>query len=300
MPRESVDLAGAATYYAYRGASAIALALPGPVARQVARGTGRMLAVTLPGRRHMLERHLRRVHGPHLRGPALRRATFASFDSYARYWLESFRLPGRTLADVDRLFTIDGLEHIRAAIEGGTGAVIALPHLGGWEVGGFWMASQGYRFTVVVEPIEPPQLFDWFADYRRTLGLDIVPLGPDAGTAVLRALKGNQLVGLLCDRDLAGDGIEVTFFGEKTTLPAGPATLALRTGAPLLSAAVYFGPGDSHHAVVRAPIPTDRTGRLRDDVARVTQAVADELEELIRAAPEQWHLMQPNWPSDRS
>jgi KDO2-lipid IV(A) lauroyltransferase len=246
----------------------------------------------------MIERHLRRVHGADLTGTALRRAARATFDSYARYWLESFRLPGRTQADVGTSFSIEGFEHIEAAAAAGRGAVIALPHLGGWEVGGFWLAGQGHRFTVVVEPIEPPQLFEWFAAYRRTLGMQIVPLGPDAGTAVLRALKDNQLVGLLCDRDLVGDGVEVTFFGETTTLPAGPATLALRTGAPLMSAAVYFAAGDGHHAVVRPPIDIERRGRLRDDVARVTQAVADELEVLIRAAPEQWHLMQPNWPSD--
>jgi KDO2-lipid IV(A) lauroyltransferase len=105
---------------------------------------------------------------------------------------------------------------------------------------------------------------------------------------------------LLCDRDLGGDGIEVEFFGERTTLPAGPATLALRTEAPLLPAAVYFGPQGGHHAVVMPPVPSSREGRLRDDVERVTQELAHRFEELIRAAPEQWHLLQPNWPSDHA
>ena len=105
---------------------------------------------------------------------------------------------------------------------------------------------------------------------------------------------------LLCDRDLVGDGIEVEFFGERTTLPAGPATLALRTGAPLLPAAVYFGPQGGHHAKVMPPVAAQREGRLRDDVERVTQDLAHRFEELIRAAPEQWHLLQPNWPSDHA
>ena len=89
----------------------------------------------------------------------------------------------------------------------------------------------------------------------------------------------------------------VEFFGERTTLPGGPATLALRTGAPVLPSATYFE-GRRHHAVIRPPLDVTRTGRFRDDVARVTQALAHELEDLIRAAPEQWHLLQPNWPSD--
>jgi KDO2-lipid IV(A) lauroyltransferase len=82
-------------------------------------------------------------------------------------------------------------------------------------------------------------------------------------------------------------------------LPAGPATLALRTGAALLPVTVYFGRKREHHGVVRPPLDTERRGRLRDDIARITQALAHDFEDLIRAAPGQWHLLQPNWPSDR-
>ena len=102
---------------------------------------------------------------------------------------------------------------------------------------------------------------------------------------------------LLCDRDIGGAGVEVEFFGERTLLPGGPAMLALRTGAPLLPVAVYFRRYD-HLGVVCPPVASVRRGRLRDDVARVTQSLANELEDLIRVAPEQWHLLQPNWPSD--
>ncbi|MCP5025161.1 MAG: phosphatidylinositol mannoside acyltransferase, partial [Actinomycetia bacterium] len=98
-------------------------------------------------------------------------------------------------------------------------------------------------------------------------------------------------------RDIAGSGIEVDFFGECTTMPAGPAALALRTGAPLLPVGVYYR-GERRHCVVHPPMVVERQGRLRDDVTRITQDVAHRLEEIIRVAPEQWHLLQPNWPSD--
>ena len=124
-----------------------------------------------------------------------------------------------------------------------------------------------------------------------------MPLGPAAGAAVLKALRANELVGLLCDRDIGGGGISVEFFGEQTTLPAGPITLALRTGAPVLPTAVYFD-GRGHRGVVRPPLDMTRQGSLREDVARLTQVLAGELEILISAAPEQWHVFQPNWPSD--
>ena len=111
--------------------------------------------------------------------------------------------------------------------------------------------------------------------------------------------KQNEVLALLSDRDIGGGGVPVTFFGEQTTLPAGPATLALRTGAPVLPTAVYFTQrGDGHLGVIHPPVTIERTGKLRADVATFTQAMATDLESLIRRAPEQWHLFQPNWPSD--
>jgi KDO2-lipid IV(A) lauroyltransferase len=115
----------------------------------------------------------------------------------------------------------------------------------------------------------------------------------------MAALKKNEVVCLLSDRDIQRNGVEVEFFGEKTTLPAGPAMLGLRSNAPVLPVAIYFTDSiDGHHGVVRPPLQLERNGGLRESVAVGTQALARELEGLIRRAPEQWHLFQPNWPSD--
>lgn len=246
----------------------------------------------------MIGRHLQRAHGGALGRAELERKIQRSFVSYARYWMESFRLASTDPATLEAGMSWEGVGHVEDALAVGNGVLMALPHLGGWDFGGAWFASAGYPATVVVEALEPPELFDWFAELRRASGLKVVAHGPRAGAAVLGALRRNELVGLLCDRDLARTGVEVEFFGERTTLPAGPATLALRTGAALLPTAVYFE-GRGHHGIVRPPIPVDRSGEgLRHDVARISQLLAYELEALIRRAPEQWHLLQPNWPSD--
>ena len=248
----------------------------------------------------MLERHLRRVHGPTMSDEALEREVKRSFNSYARYWMESFRLPGEDLASLDAGMSWEGVEHVEAALAEGNGVIMAAPHIGGWDFGAAWFAGvMGYRITAVVERVEPPELFEWFAAFRRSLGLNVVPLGPEAGTAVLKALRDNQIAGLVSDRDILGNGVEVEFFGERTTLPSGPATLAIRTGAAILPTAIYFRGRRGHHGVVRPAVPVERTGKLRDDVARITQLLAYELEAMIRVAPDQWHMMQPNWPSDR-
>jgi KDO2-lipid IV(A) lauroyltransferase len=249
-------------------------------------------------KRAIIERHLLRVQ-PQLRGPELSRAVYAAFDSYARYYVETFRLPSLSRREIQDGIVVSGLEHFYGALEGGKGVILALPHLGGWEWAGRWVADQGIPITVVVETLEPPELFEWFASLRESLGMHVVPVGDGASTAVIKALKANTAVCLLSDRDITGGGISVEFFGEQTKLPAGPAALSLRTGAPLLPCAVYFTTRrDGHRGLVRPPIATDRQGSLREDAARVTQALAHELEGLIRRAPTQWHLFQPNWPSD--
>jgi lauroyl/myristoyl acyltransferase len=283
---------------AYRTAAAYSRSVPRPVADLTAKALSRAAAAVSAERRMLVARHLHRAR-PELSGRALDSAVDATFDSYARYWIDSFRLPQLSPAEVDHGFGVVGYHHVTESLAAGHGTILALPHLGGWEWAGFWLTRvMKVQVTVVVEPVEPQALFDFFSDFRRELGMHIVPLGPSAASEVLRALKANHVVCLLSDRDIIGDGVELEFFGETTTLPAGPATLALRTGAHLLPVGCYFEGSHGHQAVVQAPLPAERQGRLRADVGRLTADLAVHLEELIRAAPEQWHLQQPNWPSD--
>lgn len=284
---------------AYKAAAGLVRVVPRPVASAGARRLGWAAMRVASDRRAQVERNLRRVD-PSLDGEALQEKVRETFESYARYYEESFRLPGTSAADLDAGFTHEGYHHLDAALEAGHGAIMAMPHLGGWEWSGFWLTQvKGFPVTAVVERLEPPALFEWFAGLRRSFGFEVVPLGPEAGTATARALKANHTLALICDRDLAGNGPEVEFFGECTTLPGGPATLALRSGAPILPTAIYFDGPSSRHAVVLPPLDTTRHGSLRQDVQRVTQDLAHALETLVRRAPEQWHLLQPNWPSDR-
>ncbi len=283
---------------AYRLGSLLARWLPPFVIDGVV-ALGARLAVRLsPGRALIAGRNLARAQGRPPATGASRRDVVALFGAYGRYWAESFRLPSLSPAVVDAGFDVTGYGHVARALAGGRGPILVLPHLGGWEWAAFWLTGVlGLRVTVVVEDIEPPDLREFFLGLRESLGMEVVVLGPDAGTAVSAAIRRGDIVCLLADRDIEGTGVPVEFFGETTTLPGGPAVLALRTGAALLPSAVYFD-GARHHAVVRPPLPVERRDGFRADVARVTAALAGELEELVRAAPEQWHLLQPNWPSD--
>jgi KDO2-lipid IV(A) lauroyltransferase len=294
--RSTRRLRGRLTFFAYRAAAGAAQLVPEPCAPAVGRTGGRVAGWVARSRRAMAARHQRRATGR-----ADRRSVDAVFAHYGRYWIEIFRLPVEVRRGrLARRITVDGYERITGALGRGKGVIATAPHLGGWEWAAAWMAQQGHHMLAVVEDLEPPELLEWFARQREAMGLEVVPLGPDVSNRVLRALRDNRIVCLLGDRDIAGGGVEVEFFGERTTLPGGPATLALRTGAELLPVAVYFEPRGGHRAVILPAIPAVRTGKVRDDVARITQDLAHAFETLIRAAPEQWHLVQPNWPSDRA
>jgi KDO2-lipid IV(A) lauroyltransferase len=294
-------MASRTSYYAYRAGAEVARAVPRAVGAPVARGLAQVVGLGFMGTRvRQVERNLERVH-QHPMSPGERtRAVAGTFDSYGRYFYELFRLPGATPEWLDANTEEHGFHHIRDALTLGRGVVLALPHLGNWDFAGAWLAAQDVTVSVVAEPVEPPELFDWFVRTRRELGMRVIPLSGHAGSDVLAALRDNHAVCLLCDRDLTGDGVPVEFFGERTTMPGGPALTALRSGAPLIPVGCYFLPRGRQRLEIGPPLPTERTAGIRVDVARVTQALAHRFEALIREAPEHWHLMQPNWPSDRA
>jgi KDO2-lipid IV(A) lauroyltransferase len=274
--------------------------LPLSVAGAIGRGTQPFLARVYRSRTDMTtmaRRHLRHVLGSAVSDVELDRDVRRLMDSYARYYMELFLLPSMSPSEIHDSSRFEGIEHVHQAREKGNGVIIAMPHTGNWDLAGAWVA-QAAPCTAVVERLEPPELYEWFNEVRHRLGFETVPLGPHAGATLMRHLRDNRALGLLCDRDVGGSGVEVEFFGERTTLPGGPATLALRSGAPILPSAAYFDDAVGHRGVIGAPIPSERTGRLRDDVVRVTQTLTNELEKLIRRAPTQWHNFQPTWPSD--
>ena len=284
--------------------------VPAPLARGVAESLTVAASYTpqWPGgagawaaRRRLLAGHLLKVVGRDVPPQRLRAMVDDAIASYARYWAESLRLSSVTPEELEAGIVYEGLDRLEASMALGRGTILAVPHLGGWEWGGADVARRGWPVSVVVERLVSDGFFEWFVELRSGLGMSVIPTGPGAASACTAALGRNEVLCLLSDRAVGTTAtVDVEFFGETTGLPAGPAALALRTGATLLPAAVYFEKRTSKHlGVVAEPVEATRSGRLRDDVARVTQSLAAALERLVRRAPTQWHLMSPNWPSDQ-
>src|SRR5690606_38070338 len=142
-----------------------------------------------PSQRTIVERNRRRVHGEDM-DPALLEAEVREvFRTYGRYFLDSLRLRDLTPEQIDRGFSHEGIEHVTEALDRGVAPILALPHLGGWEWAGAWISQvKGWQVAAVAERLEPPELFEWFLDYRRSIGLEIIPLGPGAAAEVSAAL----------------------------------------------------------------------------------------------------------------
>ncbi|WP_329570327.1 phosphatidylinositol mannoside acyltransferase [Kitasatospora sp. NBC_01266] len=247
-----------------------------------------------------LEKNLARVR-PEASPAELGELSRAGMRSYLRYWMESFRLPvwnDRKIADRMR---VDGIEHLVAAMESGRGAIIALPHMGNWDLAGAWVVRHlGFNFTTVAERLKPESLFDRFVAYREGLGMEVLALtGSDISVigTLARRLRQGKLICLVGDRDLSAAGLPVEFFGETTRMPAGPAALAQRTGAALMPVTLWYE-GPVLRGRINPPIEVP-TGLDRSAVnVAMTQRMADIWAAGIAEHPQDWHMLQRFWVAD--
>jgi lauroyl/myristoyl acyltransferase len=281
------DLAYATGWRAVRG-------LPEPVANAVFRGAADLSAWRGgPATRQMRRNYARVVPKA---GPAeLDELVRAGLRSYARFWKETFRLPGMdhraVSARLNEAFI--GRPLIEAALERGKGLVLALAHTGNFDVSGIWLVEHFGPFTTVNERLKPESLYRRFVDYRESLGFEIVPSEGGAYRLLIERLRANRIVCLVADRDLSRRGIPVTFFGEETRMPAGPARLAAATGAQLLLVDNMFT-DDGWGVRVHTPILVHG----REDVGSATQRMADGFAADIANNPADWHMMQKLWLAD--
>ncbi|WP_102141131.1 phosphatidylinositol mannoside acyltransferase [Mycobacterium hubeiense] len=219
----------------------------------------------------------------------------ASLASYARYWREAFRLPTMDHQALGRELSVLDIERVWAALDAGRGAVLALPHSGNWDMAGVWLVQNHGRFTTVAERLKPESLYNRFIAYRESLGFEVIPHsgGERPPFEILcDRLRDNGIVCLMAERDLTRTGVQVDFFGEPTRMPAGPAKLALETGAALFPVHCWYEPQGWGMRVY--PELDTSSG----DVGVITQALADRFAVNIAAHPEDWHMLQPQWLAD--
>lgn len=280
-------------YLAFATVAWLGRVLPTHTGRMLFRWAGIAAFHLLPKVRAVAADNQARVLGRAPDDPLVMASTREAFRSYARYWFDAFDVVDWSDERIRRHYRLDGAEYLQAAVSSGTGVIVVLPHMGNWDATGRITAAIGVPIVSVAERLRPQDLFDLFLEHRIALGMEIVGLGESGmGRTLTRALGEGKVVALVADRDLTGRGVEVEMFGSPRRLPAGPALLALSTGAPLLVADLFHTP-DGWHGVVH-PLPAyEPTGDRRTDAEALTRMIAAEFERAISARPSDWHAFQP-------
>ena len=249
----------------------------------------------------VLEGNLRRVLGPTATGKELRAVSRASMQSYARYWLEIFRLPVMpTERLVGGMVETGEVDALLSAMASGRGVVVPLPHMGNWDQAAAWIIGRGAgSFTTVMERLDPEAVYERFVAFRQDIGMEVLPAsgGQNAFGVLAQRLRAGKLVALPCDRDVTGGGIEVEFFGEKALMMGGPAALAVQTGAALMPATLWFD-GDRWGVRIHEEIPVPEAGERWQKSAAMTQQIARVFEQGIREHPADWHMLQRVFVAD--
>lgn len=283
------------TYWQYRMVWAAASGLPDPLAARAPRRIGQAwYAAASVKQIEQVRANQARVTG-HPPSDELEGHVRRAYESYARYWIDAFRLHRMEREDVLSRSTGENLEVMDDLIGSGKGAIMATAHIGSWDVGAFFTTQRKWGMVVVAEVLEPRRLFERFVDLRRDAGLDVIPLvrGGNMVDRLVEVVERGGLATLLADRDLGRKGPVVEFFGEPCRLPPGTAILARRTGRPVVIGG-FVTRGDAFHGIIQEPVDIAHLS-----VEAGTQVVAHELEKMIGRYPEQWHVFVRNWLVDR-
>jgi len=239
-----------------------------------------------------LESNLKRVV-PKLSDKELRNLAQVGMRSYLRYWCDTFRSPDWDTKRIQSTVTFNDAELLLEPVRSKRGVVVALPHAGNWDHAGSYFCSQGIPLVTVVERLKPEKLFRKFLEYRQAIGMEALPLdGRVLGTLASRLREG-KLVALVADRDLSRSGIDVNFFDGVARMPAGPALLALRTGADLITAFVSYTQSGIHIEFRKVEIASGETES--EQVAKTVQLCADNFAAGIAEHPQDWHMLQRIW-----
>ena len=238
--------------------------------------------------REMVNRNLSQI----LENPADRRKTVRrTFVHYAKYLVDYTQMDLLRKKNFSSLvYEFQGKEHIDQSLARGQGTIILTAHLGNWEMGGVFLTLLGYDLNVITAPDVAVRLQNYRTRLRQGQKIKVITLNDtlSSSLAVLKALKVNELVALLGDRELLGKGIAVNFFGQRVYFPVGPALLAHLSEAPLIPTFVLMGKDSKYLCLAEPPLPLQRTGNRDEDLAVNAQRIADVMEKFIRSYPDQW------------
>lgn len=281
-------------FYLYRLVGLLVPRLPARTAYGLFASLGNLLYHLSPSARAIVRANMSHALGPQATAAQIEQATRAVFRHSAQNYCDLFRLPALDTRELEARVQVDGWEHIEDALARGRGLILVTAHFGAPELIAQVVAGRGVPVTTVVERLQPEPLFRYTCALRESHGMRVLPVD-GALTGLFRALRRNEVIALLADRDITESGIIVDFFGEPTRMAVGHVQMALRTGAALIVGYCRRRHDGTFYASAGAPVQFDQT-RDRDRAVRLgVQQVVAQVESFIAAHPEQWVMFQPVW-----
>lgn len=230
------------------------------------------------------------------------KASFAEIESMVkdglrsamRYWCDTFRISDWSKKRIIETVTCSNEDLLLSGATSGKGVIVALPHAGNWDHAGMYFCTKGVTVHTVAEHLKPEKLFKKFLEHRERMGMKVLDIDASVIQDLENILRRGGLVALVADRDLSKSGITVNFFDSKAKMPAGPALLALRTEASLITAYVAYNKSGIQ-INFSGPFSIDSKVKFESESERVvalTQALADQFARDIRRDPTSWHMQQ--------
>ena len=279
----------------YRTTAGVLAHVPPRLSRPVIGGISQLGYLLWPAKRRWSNQNFGHVLGLPPDHPRVRRMALRAYREYATYMVELMRLPSRPKGEVSTLIEGDGMDRIVASWQAsGKAAIVVAGHVGNNEAVAAAVAWRGLPANVVADDSSFPEIFEILRRQRESWGVHVIPWRNLR--ELFKVLRHGELLALLVDWGYRNDGIPVKLFGAWTTLPAGPATLAAKTGAIIAPMAVRRTKDGRFH--VNADEAFTVPSSSPADLQRATQRIAASIERAIAAAPEQWYSFKPIWPSD--
>jgi phosphatidylinositol dimannoside acyltransferase len=284
-----------AAIYGYRAGMWLMSRLPVPVARGIVSFMLQLSFVLVPRKRHYVNDNFAHVLGRPPGSLEVKRKALAAYRSYARYVVELMRLPRLTPDEAAALVDTSTLLPLEAYWKAsGKGLILTSPHIGNLEGVARGIARHGWPIAAIADDTSFPELFELLRAQRKAWGVTLIPWRNLRD--LFGVLRRNEILALIIDWGYRAEDVPVRMFGAWTTLPAGPAALAAKTGAPIVHVAIRRS-ADGRTYEVSHSKPIEVRSSDPAELRRATQAMADALEATIAAAPEQWYSFKPIWPS---
>ncbi|MGC8786133.1 MAG: lysophospholipid acyltransferase family protein [Anaerolineae bacterium] len=282
------------SYYIYRLFGAVMPLVPPRLGYAFFTRLGDLaFAMSKASRENVLD-NLRHVLGPEADKTHLEQVARQIFRNQAKNYYDLFRVASLSAAQIERLVTIHGLQHIDEALAAGKGLIVVSAHFGNLDVAIQAFALRGYPITAIAEHLQPEKLYRYVVSLRASKGIKLIPVDSFL-RPIFKALRNNEIVGLAADRNLTETGTVVEFFGAPALLPDGHVRLALRTGAKLAMAFSLRKPDNTFEVFVEPPLPLANTGDPNQDTRLGMEKLIAALEKWIGQHPEQWVMFQPVW-----